>query len=164
MKNKKNWLIVAVSAVAIIALGIGLYFLLSDENKLTVVERNWINENINTIQNINVINNANVFGKNGEGVFYDFIDSFESTYGLETNAITFNYNNNPSGLTLGSKTTLTDDDIVFYKDHYVLIDKENTKIADATDLSGRSVGILASDLSYVSKYIDNVTNVSFTPF
>ena len=164
MKKKKNWLIVAVSAVAIIALGIGLYFLLSDENKLTVVERNWINENINTIQNINVINNANVFGKNGEGVFYDFIDSFESTYGLETNAITFNYNNNPSGLTLGSKTTLTDDDIVFYKDHYVLIDKENTKIADATDLSGRSVGILSSDLSYVSKYIDNVTNVSFTQF
>ena len=71
MKKKKNWLIVAVSAVAIIALGIGLYFLLSDENKLTVVERNWINENINTIQNINVINNANVFGKNGEGVFYN---------------------------------------------------------------------------------------------
>ena len=116
MKKKKSLIIIVVSVIAVIAIGIGLYFLLSDEYKLTVAERNWINENINTIQNLNVINNANVFGKNGEGVYYDFITSFEEEYGLTTNAITFNNGNNPSGLTLGAKTSINDSDIVFYED------------------------------------------------
>ena len=38
---------------------------------------------------------------------------------MTTNAITFNSGNNPSGLTLGSKTSVGDSDIVFYEDHYV---------------------------------------------
>ena len=164
MKKKRSLIIIVVSVIAVIAICIGLYFLLSDENKLTVAERNWINENINTIQNINVINNANVFGKNGEGVFYDFISSFEEEYGMTTNAITFNSGNNPSGLTLGSKTSVSDSDIVFYEDHYVLVSKTGEKISEAEDLSGRTIGILNSDLSYVSKYVNNVTNVSFTQF
>ncbi len=164
MKKKKSLIIIVVSVIAVIAIGIGLYFLLSDEYKLTVAERNWINENINTIQNLNVINNANVFGKNGEGVYYDFITSFEEEYGLTTNAITFNNGNNPSGLTLGAKTSINDSDIVFYEDHYVLISKNNEKISEEEDLTGRTIGILTSDLSNVSKYINNVTNVSFTQF
>ncbi len=164
MKKRRSLLIIVVSVVAVIALGIFLYFILSDENKLTVAERNWINENINTVQNINVINNANVFGKNGEGVFYDFIDVFESEYGMTTNAITFNAGNNPSGLTLGAKTSINSTDIVFYEDHYVLVGTNNEIIATAEDLSGRTVGILTSDLSYVSKYLSDVTNVSFTQY
>lgn len=164
MKKRRSLLIIVISVVAVIALGIFLYFILSDENKLTVAERNWINENINTVQNINVINNANVFGKNGEGVFYDFIDAFESEYGMTTNAITFNAGNNPSGLTLGAKTSINSTDIVFYEDHYVLVGTNNEIIATAEDLSGRTVGILTSDLSYVSKYLSDVTNVSFTQY
>ena len=65
MKKKRSLIVIVVSVIVVIAICIGLYFILSDENKLTVAERNWINENINSVQNINVINNANVFGKNG---------------------------------------------------------------------------------------------------
>ena len=164
MKKRRSLLIVIISVVVVILLGIFLYNILSDENNLTVAERNWINESINTVQNINVINNANVFGKNGEGVFYDFIESFESEYEMTTNAITFNNEANPSGLTFGSKTSISDNDIIFYEDHYVLVGTSDEIIADATDLSGRTVGILTSDLSYVSRYINDVTNVSFTQY
>ena len=129
MKKKRSLIVIVVSVIVVIAICIGLYFILSDENKLTVAERNWINENINTIQNINVINNANVFGKNGTGVFYDFIDAFENEYSLETNAITFNAGTNPSGLTLGSKTSVSDNDVVFYEDHYVLISSSEENIS-----------------------------------
>ena len=164
MKKKRSLIVIVVSVIVVITLGIVLYLILSDENKLTVAERNWINENINTIQNINVINNANVFGKNGSGVFYDFIADFEEEYGLQTNAITFNSGNNPSGLTLGSKTNINDNDIVFYTDHYVLVGTSEENIATTTDLANRTIGILTSDLSYVSTYINNVTNVSFTQY
>ena len=164
MKRKRSLLVIVISVVVVIILGIFLYNILSDENNLTVSERNWINENINSVQNINVINNANVFGKNGEGVFYDFIEDFEAEYGMDTNAITFNAGANPSGLTFGSKTSVTENDVVFFEDHYVLVGTDDEKLSDATDLSGRTVGILTSDLSYVSRYINDVTNVSFTQY
>ena len=164
MKRKRSLLVIVISVVVVIILGILLYNILSDENNLTVSERNWINENINSVQNINVINNANVFGKNGEGVFYDFIEDFEAEYGMDTNAITFNAGANLSGLTFGSKTSVTENDVVFFEDHYVLVGTDDEKLSDATDLSGRTVGILTSDLSYVSRYINDVTNVSFTQY
>ena len=164
MKRKRSLLVIVISVVVVIILGIFLYNILSDENNLTVSERNWINENINSVQNINVINNANVFGKNGEGVFYDFIEDFEAEYGMDTNAITFNAGANPSGLSFGSKTSVTENDVVFFEDHYVLVGTDDEKLSDATDLSGRTVGILTSDLSYVSRYINDVTNVSFTQY
>ena len=164
MKKYRNLIIIAIIIVVAIAISIGLYLLLSDKNKLTVSERNWINENINNVQNINIINNANVFGKNGEGVFYSFLKDVEDEYDLKFNPITFNYSSNPSGVTFGLKNTIKEEDIVFYKDHYVLIGKKDEAIADVFDLSGKTIGILTRDLSYVSTYIKDVTNVSFTQF
>lgn len=82
MKKKKSLIIIIISILVVAVTAILLYTLLNDKNKLTVAERNWVNESIGTIQNINVINNVNVFGKDGSGVFYDFIDSFEKEYEL----------------------------------------------------------------------------------
>ena len=76
MKKKKSLIIIIISILVVAITAILLYTLLNDKNKLTVAERNWVNESIGTIQNINVINNVNVFGKDGSVVFFDFIDSF----------------------------------------------------------------------------------------
>ena len=93
-----------------------------------MAERNWVNESIGTIQNINVVNNVNVFGKNGSGVYYDFIKDFETEYGLDINPITFNEGSNPSGITFGIKQSIGENDILFYTDHYVLVGKNNDHI------------------------------------
>ena len=82
MKKNKSIILILISIVLVIAIALVLYFVLNDKNKLTVAERNWLNDNINTIQNINVVNNANVFGRDGSGVYYDFLKSFENEYGL----------------------------------------------------------------------------------
>ncbi len=164
MKKKKSLIIIIISILVVAVTAILLYTLLNDKNKLTVAERNWVNESIGTIQNINVINNVNVFGKDGSGVFYDFIDSFEKEYELTINPITFNVGNNPSGITFNEKTSTNDNDIVFYTDHYVLISKTSDLVASEENLNGKTIGILSSDLSYVSKYIKKATNVSFTQF
>ena len=164
MKKKKSLIIIIISILVVAIASVLLYTLLNDKNKLTVAERNWVNESIGTIQNINVINNVNVFGKDGSGVFYDFIDSFEKEYELTINPITFNVGNNPSGITFNEKTNISDKDIVFYTDHYVLVSKTTDLVASEENLNGKRVGILSSDLSYVSKYIKKATNVSFTQF
>ncbi len=164
MKKKKNIIIIIISVVIVALIAGLLYILLNDKNKLTVAERNWVNESIGTIQNINVINNINVFGKDGSGVFYDFIDDFEDEYELTINPITFNAGSNPSGITFNQKTDVSDSDIIFYTDHYVLVSKTDDYVATEEDLNGKTIGILASDLTYVSKYIKKASNVSFTQF
>ena len=164
MKKKRNIIILIVSILLVIGIAVGLFFLLNDKNKLTVVERNWINNNIGTIQNVNVLNNVNVFGKDGSGVFYDFIKDFESEYELDINPITFNYENNPSGVTFGVNNKVNDTDTLFYTDHYVLVGKNNDIVTTVEDLNGKTIGILSNDLSYVSKYIKKASNVSFKQF
>ena len=57
MKKKKSLIIIIISILVVAVTAILLYTLLNDKNKLTVAERNWVNESIGTIQNINVINN-----------------------------------------------------------------------------------------------------------
>ena len=64
--------------------------ILNDENKLSVEEKEWITENINVVQNINVPNNLDIFGKNGSGVFFDFIKALEEEYKIDVNEITYN--------------------------------------------------------------------------
>lgn len=162
MKKKKSIIIIIISIL--VGIAIGLYFILNDKDKLTVSERNWVNQNIGTIQNINVINNVNVFGKNGSGVFYDFISDFETEYGLSINPITFNEGSNPSGISFGVKNIVDDNDILFYTDHYVLVGKNNDYISTEEDLNGKNIDILSKDLSYVSKYVKKASNVVFKQF
>lgn len=164
MKKKKSIIIIIISILVVIGIAIGLYFILNDKDKLTVSERNWVNQNIGTIQNINVINNVNVFGKNGSGVFYDFISDFETEYGLSINPITFNEGSNPSGISFGVKNIIDDNDILFYTDHYVLVGKNNDYISTEEDLNGKNIDILSKDLSYVSKYVKKASNVVFKQF
>ncbi len=162
MKKKKNVIIIILSIIVIGIITFALYSILNDKNKLTVVERNWINDNISTVQNINVINNTNVFGKNASGVYYDFIADFENEYNLTINPITFNSSNIPSGISLGVKNSVSDNDIVFYEDHYVLVGKQKEIVTTDGNLNGKTVGILSSDLDYVNKYIKS--NVTYTQF
>ena len=164
MKKKKSIIIIIVSIILVIGIAVGLYFILNDKDKLTVAERNWINESIGTIQNINVVNNVNVFGKNGSGVYYDFIKDFETEYGLDINPITFNEGSNPSGITFGIKQSIGENDILFYTDHYVLVGKNNDIISQEENLNGKSIDILSKDLNYVSKYLKKASNVSFKQF
>lgn len=164
MKKKKSIIIIIISILLVIGIAIGLYFILNDKDKLTVSQRNWVNESIGTIQNINVVNNVNVFGKDGSGVYYDFIKDFETEYGLNINPITFNEGSNPSGITFGVKQSISENDILFYTDHYVLVSKNNDIISQEDNLNSKSIDILSKDLSYVSKYLKKASNVSFKQF
>ena len=161
MRKKKNIFIVILGLIIIIGVLLSLFLILNDKNKLTVQERNWINENINIVQNLNVINNTNIFGKDGSGVFYDFLNDFTQKYDLKINPITFNTGNMPQGLSFGIKNNLNDNDIVFYKDHYVLLSKKEENYHNYNDLDNKTVGILTNNLSHVSKY---VKNLKFTQF
>jgi len=164
MKNKKKIIIIIASIIAVIALVIATIFILNDENKLTISERNWINANINTVQNINVVNDANIFGSTGNGVFFDFIEDFAKTYNLEINPIAFNNGENPTGLTFRQTNETSELDTIFYQDHYVLVAKNYEIVKDSSFLTNKEVGILANNISHVTSYLKNVNNVVYSQF
>ena len=74
---KKLILIISISLVLIIGIILGLYKLFKDENSLTILEKTWIDNNKNSVYTVNVPNDINVFGKNGSGVYYDFINDLD---------------------------------------------------------------------------------------
>ena len=165
MKQKNKKIIIGISAGILILIISGIvYFLLSDKNKLTIMERNWINKNINNVQNINVINDANVFGKDGKGVYYSFLSNFSNDYKLEINPITYIGEGNPSGITFGLKKDISKNDIVMYKDHYVLVGKHNETIFDVKELESKRVGILNSDLDILVKYLGDANHLTFIQY
>lgn len=161
MKSKKR-IIIAILVIAIVAIiGLVSYNILTDENKLTSSEKRWINENINKVQNINVVNDVNIFGNTGAGVFYEFINDLEREYKLQLNPVTFNYGETTSGLTLGVKTNIKNNDTVFYEDHYVLVSKKQEIVPLYSDFSGKKIGVINNDLSYISGYFNNVSGINF---
>lgn len=162
MKKRKNIIIVIISVIVVMVSAVVLFNILNDKDKLTVVERNWINNNIGTVLNVNVLNNVNVFGKDGSGVYYDFLNDFEDEYSLSINPITFNSGTNPSGITFGVKYNVDNNDEVIYKDHFVLVSKNNDVISTVNDLNGKEIGVVGQDLSYITKYIK--TNATFKQY
>ena len=76
MKNIKKILIIGILSLLLLGGAIfGFYKIFKDKNSLTISEKTWISNNHNSVYTINVPNDVNVFGKSGNGVFFDFIKS-----------------------------------------------------------------------------------------
>ncbi len=164
MKNKKSVIIFSGVLIVLVLVGLITYRILSDDNKLTSSEKKWINDNINTVKNINVVNDVNIFGSTGMGIFYDFIKDLEMEHKIKLNPVTFNYGEVINGLTLGVKTNLTDSDKVFYTDHYVLVSKKDEIVANYNFFANKKIGVVKSETSYVSGYLNNVANITLTGY
>lgn len=162
MKNKKFLLLGVILLLLVLASILGVYFY-RHNNRLTINEKKWLDEmqRSNQVLNVNIINNASALGENGEGVLYSFLNDLEEEHSLNINKVTYNYGAHNEGISFNVKTNPDQNDIVFYEDHYVLISKTNHNISDFTDMAGKTIGILANDLSYVTNYI-NSSNVTFT--
>ena len=107
-KSVKRILLVIPVIVFIVVATLIIMNVLKDENKLTVKEKEWINNNLSTVQNVNIINNLSVFGANGSGIFYDFLSDMSKEYGLKINPVT--YNNGESSVSHGFMATNSLDD------------------------------------------------------
>lgn len=163
MKNKKVVIIIGLIIAIITVIGITTYNIVTDSDKLSSNEKKWINSSLNNVHNINVINNVNIFGNTGTGVYYEFLKDLELEYKLQINPVTFNYGEVTNGVTLGAKTTLSENDQVFYKDHYVLVGKSSEIVPSYKEYSGKKIGVLASDLARITEALNN-QSISLTTY
>ena len=156
--SKKIILIVLITILVIGAIAFGTYQILNDENKLTVEEKEWITENIDVLQTIMVPNNLDIFGKNGSGVFFDFISDLETEYNLKVNEKTYNIGEQVDAGSFKIVEDIEDNHVVFHKEHYVLISKSKVNISSLSQLNGKKIGVLSTDEKTINKYLSDVSN------
>ena len=156
--KKKTIFIFLIVILVIIGLVFLTYKILNDENKLTVEEKEWITQNINVVQSINIPNNLDVFGKNGAGVFFDFIASFENEYGIEVNEITYSLGEEAGDNAFKIVYEPEESDVIFHEEHYVIISKDKVNISSLSQINNKKVGLLSKDEKIITKYLHGISN------
>ena len=153
-----------VGIIIVVLASLVVVNILNDENKLTVEENKWINNNLSTVLNVNVINDLDIFGKSGAGVFYDFLNDLGKEYNLKINPVT--YTSKEENITSGFIATNTKNDkfVEFYADNYVLLKKDYIYYNNIEAIKGIKIGVLKSDADYIKGYFNKDKNIEFKSF
>lgn len=163
-KNKKIFLIVIIAILALAILGIITFLILNDDNKLSVEEKEWLAKNVNSTQNVYVLNNVDVYGKNGSGVLFDFINDFEAKFGVDINIITYNSGESVSANSFKMTDDISDNQIPFSEEHYVIVSKDKVNMSSLSQLSNKKIGVLSSDEKRINNYLNTIKDLSLIPY
>lgn len=164
MKNKK--LIISIVVIVILLIGSYFFFFKQDKNStLTLAEKKWIESNKNDVIDIGVLNDVPVFNQEGKGLFLDFLNDIEENTGLEFNKIAYDKtqsNNEEYRFDITNKATKND--IVIYKDNYVLVGKETSKYTYIDSLPQMLIGVVGNDLENVNMYLNRSSKFTFKTY
>ena len=164
MKAKK--LIIFISIIVILLVGSYFFFFKQDKNStLTLAEKKWIESNKNDVIDIGVLNDVPVFNQEGKGLFLDFISDIEENTGLEFNKIAYDKNqSNNEEYRFDITNKASKDDIIIYKDNYVLVGKETSKYTYIDSLPPMLIGVVGSDLENVNMYLNRSSKLTFKTY
>ena len=167
MLSKKNTKIL-ISTVIIIVVVACLVFLSvnysKDDTSLSIVEKKWITNNINNIKSINIYNDIPVYGYNGNGISFAFLDKFTEEYDIRFNKISYFSTDSPkygdmAFKVLNNNDSLSDNDILFYTDNYVILSKDTNILNNLLDIGDNKVGVIDSDQKLIGNYLGNTDKV-----
>ena len=169
-KNNKANKIVVLSIIGVLLLVCLIVFILNytkDSSSFSLLEKNWINNHKNGVVDVSVYNDVPIYGEDGEGIIFSFLEEFTNSYDIQFNKVSYlqNNNNNLKNVSfriLDYSTTLSDNDILMYHDYYVIVSKDNNSINEITELTDQSVGVLDSDISNVRYFLNDANGIKFT--
>ena len=170
-KNKANKTLI-LTIIGVILLVVLLIFILNyskDDSTFSLLEKKWIKDNENNVIDVSIYNDVPVFGENGSGVSFDYLDDFTEKYNIKFNKISYLYDSdtsykNVSFKLLSSDSELSNNDILLYEDNYVVVSTKTSGIDKISDLSNLEIGVLEDDLSLMSYYLVDAKEVKYTPY
>ena len=166
--KKKQFIIISVVTILIAVIGISLGLFLSKQDKkttLTILEKQWIEDNKNNIIDLSIVNNIPVFNYDGKGVFFDFIDAIEDDTGLNFNKLSYDYGKNPTAdYAFKIKDKIEKNDILIYQDNYVLVTKNRIKYNNINEITKLTIGVLDSDLKDINYYLKQNDNLLYKSY
>lgn len=160
---KKIAIIVTIGIILSMGIGYGVYKALVDENSLSISEKKWVSNNTSNVISIAVPNDISVFGMSGEGVFFDFTKYLMDHLGLNINNNTVSYTSINEGYRFEITNEFTKNDLLLYKDHYVLVSKNTGIVHDHEKMLEYKAGVLASEIDLVKKYF-NTSEETFVSY
>lgn len=160
-KKKKKSIIIVFAIIIILVSGFlgTLYYITSTVNNYSYSEKKWISENTDTTYDVYVEPSLPIFSNNGKGVYYEYLNALKEDTGLNLNIVT----TDTSNIKLVNKNYVGNDDIVIYKDHFIVVGEKDT-VNKLTDLGGKTVGVLESDSETISLYLTAYKNINIKSF
>ena len=162
-KNNKLNKIVIISVIALICIISLVIFILNytkDDSSLSIIEKNWISSHNSNVIDVSVYNDVPIYGQDGEGIIFSYLDEFTKSYNIEFNKVSY-LTDSESTLrdtafkVLNFTDELTDNDIEMYKDYYVLVGKESNTINDISDLAGSTLCVFDQDVANIRYYLND---------
>ena len=169
--KKKALIIFPLLVVIIVFVGVFIYYNREDaKTSLTVNEKKWVLENDTKMIDINVINDYPLYGLNGEGVFFNFLDDFKDNVGLEFNKIAYSKDaeledtDSYSFRVLDNEEELSNNDLLIATDGYIAIGKEYMRINRVSDMSNITFGVFKDDAAEISYYLKSGVGLAFKSY
>lgn len=164
--KKKQVLIISIIVVIIAIIGV-LYFIFTNEDgksTLTLVEKQWIQNNKNDIIDFGFINDVAILNNSGEGIVFDFIEKIEEDTGIDFNKVSYKYGEEiDESYSFKVVEEVSDKDILIYTDNYVLIGKENIKYNNLNEIPKATIGVLTSQMDNTNNYLIS-DNLLYKPY
>ena len=167
MDKKRTTKIVISSIIIIISLTVCILLFVNyskDDKSLSILEKKWVTNNINNVVSVNVFNDIPVYGYNGNGIIFDFLNKFTDEYGIRFNKISyFSTDKINSGdlafVVRDAFSKLDDHDILLYEDDYVILSKDDVNISNLNAINEDNIGVLENDYDLVYEYLNNNDNI-----
>lgn len=167
MNNKKRNTIITLSLLGIILFIGGIIFFLnytSHDNNYSILEKKWITDHANQMLDVDVYNDVPIYGYNGNGINFSFLDYFTNTYQINFNKISYYTTSNPkesdiSFQILDTNAKIKDNDLLLYQDHYVILKKDGNTHVSLSDIE--KLGCLNSDSKVIEGYFNNMEVISY---
>ena len=168
---KKKLIIIIPILIAIIAF-VFVYRYYNKEDKtttLTIQEKKWVEDNKDQTYDFEIVNDYPLYGTNGEGVIFDFINDFEEKIGIEFNKIPYLKTSIPTTdgfkiSILNNNEKLSEKDLFLFNDNYVAVGKTYQRINHIKDMKNMVFGVLKEDVEEVSFYLKSGTNLSYKSY
>lgn len=168
---KKKLIIIVPIIIALIAF-VFVYRYYNKEDKtttLTVAEKKWVQENTEKTFDFEIVNDYPLYGINGEGVIFDFLNDFEKNVGIEFNKIPYLKDSTPTTDSfrvqiLDNGDKLKEKDLELFEDSYIAIGKTYERLNDIKDMKNLTFGVFKEDSKEVSYYLKSGTNLSYKTY
>lgn len=168
--KKKLIVIVPIIIAALVFGGVYRYYNREDKTTtLTINEKRWVEKNNGKTYDFEVINDYPLYGMNGEGVIFNFIEDFETNVGLKFNIIPYLKSSSPTTNgyrieILDNGTELTQDNLFLFTDNYIIVGKTYERINLTKDMKNITFGVFEEDAEEISYYLKGGTNLAYKQY
>ena len=164
MKNKKILLVVLVIVFLLILGGFIYYINKPDKDTtLTLLEKQWIENNKNKVIDFSITNDVPLYSYNGEGIVFKFLDDIKEDTNIEFNKTSIVEEQNvENGFLIVDN--LNSNDLLLNEDNYAVISKENINYMKVSDINNLIIGTLSTNLEKVNSSLNGAYNISFKAY